>query len=347
MCKRFVFWFDIENAPDVLFFEPIATCLLEMKHKVYFTYRNYSGVPELLKIYALDGDKVGWFGGENKVMKIAVGLIRSCLLSKWSKGKGVDIAVGFGSRPLAVSCGLSRIPNATIFDYEHVSISALNRFCDWIFVPQEVSTQSLTKRGTTEKKIIKYSGLKEEVYTSVSSPDKDLLKRLGYDENKIIVTVRPPATKAHYHDHISVIICRRILETISRDPSVLAILMTRDGDSTFDKFLCYENIKRLEVVVKGLDLIASSDIVISGGGTMVREAVALGIPAYSIFTGKQGVVDKRLSQEGRLMLIRKPEDIVNIRFNKRDKETPNDQNGDSVLRFFVSEFLCLAHKSKS
>jgi len=47
------------------------------------------------------------------------------------------------------------------------------------------------------------------------------------------------------------------------------------------------------------------------------------------------------------MLIRKPEDVVNIRFNKRDKETPNDQNGDSVLRFFVSEFLRLAHKSRS
>jgi predicted glycosyltransferase len=44
-----------------------------------------------------------------------------------------------------------------------------------------------------------------------------------------------------------------------------------------------------------LNLIWYSDLVISGGGTMNREAAALGVPVYSIFLGKSGAVDRYLS----------------------------------------------------
>jgi predicted glycosyltransferase len=59
----------------------------------------------------------------------------------------------------------------------------------------------------------------------------------------------------------------------------------------------------------GLNLVWFSDLVVSGGGTMNREAAALGVPVYSIFRGKLGAVDDRLAQEGRLVLIEKLEDV--------------------------------------
>jgi uncharacterized protein len=342
MGKEIAFWFDLETAPDVLFFQPIAKQILSMSYKVYITYRDYSDVPNLVNIYGLQGDRVGWHAGKNKFMKVAVGLTRSLLLTRWARGKKISVAVGFGSRPLAVACGLLRIPNASVFDYEHVSIGALNRFCDWIFIPEEVSINNLVKRGTPAKKVIKYIGLKEEVYAGSYRYDKGLLQCLGYDEKKVIVTIRPPATKAHYHDQVSEIICRSVLQKIASDTSIIAIFLRRDNDPSFDKFFRYDNIKKLTQPVKGLDLIAISDLVISGGGTMVREAVGLGVPAYSIFTGKQGAVDERLASEGRLVLIRKPEDVNKIKLQKRDYENFISQNNTSVLDFFVGEFIKLA-----
>jgi predicted glycosyltransferase len=344
--KTLTFWFDLETAPDVLFFEPIAKRLKEMNHTIYITCRNYSDVPDLAKLHGIEGATVGWHGGKSKAKKILIGLLRSSLLAKWARKKNIDFAVGFGSRPLGVASTLLGIPNACVFDYEH-ALKFGCRFHNWMFTPEEVSTQFLVKEGIPEERLIKYHGLKEEVYTGVYKYDVDSLKHLEYDENKVIVTIRPPATKATYHDRLSEVICRRVLERIARDPSILALFLRRDDEATFDEFLEYENIKRVTVPVKGLDLIVKSDLVISGGGTMVREAAALGVPAYSIFAGKKGAVDDRLAHEGHLVLIRRPEDVTKVRFVKRDKQLCGGGKNRSVLEFFVNEFIRLASNGRS
>ncbi|MFB0524457.1 MAG: DUF354 domain-containing protein [Phycisphaerae bacterium] len=344
--NRVHIWIDLENTPNVPFFEPIVKRLREMNHTVYITCRDYSDIPALSKLYDIQGSTVGRHGGKNKVKKVFIGLLRSMLLAKWARKKQIDIAVGFGSRTLAVASRLLKIPNATVLDYEHASMCAC-RFCDWIFAPEEVSSQYLIERGIPEKKLIKYTGLKEEVYAGVYKYNNGLLDQLKYDEEKVVVTIRPPATKAHYHDHLSEIICRRVLERIVGDSFTMAIFVRRDGDSTFDRFLQYENIKTITAPVKGLDLIINSDLVISGGGTMVREAAALGVPAYSIFTGKMAAVDERLARQRRLILIRKPKDVSRIQFVKRDKQVCCDGKKASVLEFFVNEFVRLARKSRS
>jgi len=344
--NRVHIWIDLENTPNVPFFEPIVKRLREINHTVYITCRDYSDIPTLSQLYGIQGYTVGWHGGKNKIQKVFIGLLRSMLLAKWARKKQIDLAVGFGSRTLAVAARLLKIPNATVLDYEHASMCAC-RFCDWIFAPEEVSSKYLFERGIPGKKLIKYAGLKEEVYAGVYKYNGRLLSQLEYDGEKVIVTIRPPATKAHYHDNLSEIICIRVLERIVQDPSSTAIFLRRDGDSTFDKFLQYQNIKTITTPVKGLDLIINSDLVISGGGTMVREAAALGVPAYSIFTGKMAAVDERLARQRRLILIRKPKDVTKIQFVKRDKQVCCEGKKTSVLEFFVNEFVRLAMKSRS
>lgn len=346
MSEQLKFWFDLETAPDVLFFEPIAKQLRHLGHEVHTTCRDYSSVPELAELYGIAGEKVGKHAGTGKIGKIIVGLQRSYQLMRWHKGKNIDLAVGFGSRPLAVACGMLGLANATVYDYEHVSIGALNRFCQWIFVPQEVPLRPLIERGTPESKLVRFIGLKEEVYTGVYEPDSTLLERMGLDPERIIVTIRPPATLAHYHDHTSVEICNQILEDIAKQPELQCVLMTRDQDTTFNRFLEYDHINDIPFAVKGLDLIAISDAVISGGGTMVREAVALGVPAFSTFTGKQGAVDEHLSEEGRLHLIRKPEDVAKISYKKRETRSVSDYQKTEVRDFFVNKFIELAKQGR-
>ncbi len=344
--KRVNIWFDLENTPNVLFFEPIVKRLRKMNHTVYITCRDYSDIPTLSKLYGIQGSTVGWHGGKNKIQKLFAGLLRILLLAKWARKKQIDLAVGFGSHTLPVACRLLKIPNATVFDYEHISLYTY-RFCDWIFVPEEVSSQYLIERGLPKKKLIKYTGLKEEVYTGVYKGNNDSLNQFKYDEDKVVLTIRPPATMAHYHHHLSEVICRRVLERIVGDSSTIAIFLRRAGDSTFDEFLQYENIKTLTAPVKGLYLIINSDLIVSGGGTMTREASALRVPAYSFFTGKKGAVDERLTREGRLNIIRKLEDVNKIQFVKRDKKVHSGGQKTSVLEFFVDEFVRLARKSRS
>ncbi len=344
----FTFWFDLENAPDVLFFEPLATELRRLGHTVHITSRAYSNVPELAEIYGIPSTILGKHGGEKKLGKIVAGLNRSRQMIRWARGKNIDLAVGFGSQPMAVACGAwLKMPNITVDDYEHTIVSVLNRYCDLRYVPEEVPLQVLLDKGTPEKKLRFYTGLKEEVYTGVYEPDLSLKQKLKLPEDKIIVTMRPPATLAHYHDHTGEVICNLTLEHIAQRDDVVCVLMTRDNDHTFDEYLKYDNIQPLPFPVKGLDLLAISDLVISGGGTMVREAVALGIPAYSTFTGEQGAVDLELSAQGRLTLVRREEDADKIILQKRQDYNLSDYQRTDVRDFFVAEFIRLAQEGQA
>jgi hypothetical protein len=98
-------------------------------------------------------------------------------------------------------------------------------------------------------------------------------------------------------------------------------------------------------VVEGPNLIWHSDFVISGGGTMNREAAALNVPVYSIFRGKTGAVDRYLVDKGLLTMIGKKEDVPGkIRIAKRNRETGGRGN-DSVFRFVVDAIVRISEEA--
>jgi predicted glycosyltransferase len=69
-----------------------------------------------------------------------------------------------------------------------------------------------------------------------------------------------------------------------------------------------------EGAVDGQSLVAGADLVVSAGGTMNREAVALGTPVYTTFEGRLGAVDERLIAEGRM---RRLTDAAEVMVTKR------------------------------
>jgi hypothetical protein len=338
--EKLRFWFDLENAPDVLFFEPIYKKLKNTNHEVYVTCRDYVRVPELAKIYGMDAQTAGVYGGKAMIMKYVVGVSRSIKLGAFSLRKKIDLAVGFGSRPLALTCKMLGIRNASVIDYEHVAVSALNKFCDFVYVPDLVSLEIFINKGLKQRKLRTFPGLKEDVYvSSYKNSGKELYRR----DNKINVLIRPSASTAHYHNQKSEIILKAILDRIRDDKDVNAVFLERGRSDVYQAYMD-GNIKVLEKPAKGLDLIQESDVVISGGGTMVREAAVMGVPSYSIFTGELGAVDKKLAEEGRVHLIREPEDIGKIRFQKNKGHKFNQKAATHTLDFFVNEFIKLAQK---
>jgi predicted glycosyltransferase len=84
----------------------------------------------------------------------------------------------------------------------------------------------------------------------------------------------------------------------------------------------------------GANLIAASDLVISAGGTINREAAALGVPAASIYAGQWAAVDEELVKEGRLRRIANVEDLRSLPIEKKQRAKPRRAVGviDEIVR---------------
>lgn len=341
-----VFWIDLDNPYCVTFFYRIIERLRELGHSVYVTYRDGFGIEALLSVYGVSGEKIGCCAGASRVLKSLVALKRAFLLKKWARGKPINFALSFGSRSQVLCCGLlGSIPSAIVFDYEYVSMSVFNWFCQWMFVPVDISTDVWKEKKTPLSKLVKFSGLKESVYVLDELADHRLLRELGINAERAIAVLRPPAVTAHYHDKRSEVIFRKILERIADDRSTFGIIVPRRRNESYKLFLTCENIIELPFSVKGPGLIGASDLVISGGGTMVREAAVLGVPAYSVFTGRLGAIDRRLSREGRLLLVRDLQDVDRILFRKRIAKEAAHAEEPSLLEFFVDNAVSLAKQT--
>ena len=95
-----------------------------------------------------------------------------------------------------------------------------------------------------------------------------------------------------------------------------------------------------EKPVDGLNLIWFSDLVISGGGTMNREAAALGVPVYSLFRGKIGAVDQYLAEKGRLILLESTNDVRDkIIFERWDRPAKSNNGNRPALKSIVNSIV--------
>jgi predicted glycosyltransferase len=76
------------------------------------------------------------------------------------------------------------------------------------------------------------------------------------------------------------------------------------------------------VALDGANLIAYADLVISAGGTMNREAAAMGVPAATIYAGRWAAIDEELVREGRLRRISTRRDLEALPVEKKGSIAP-------------------------
>jgi predicted glycosyltransferase len=154
------------------------------------------------------------------------------------------------------------------------------------------------------------------VYVPRFVPDPTLRSQLGLREDDLVVTLRPPATEAHYHNPEAIELFKAVIGLTSRRRDLRLVALPRNDRQavwmreTWPELFANGTIRIPPSVVDGLNLIWYSDLVVSGGGTMNREAAALSVPVYSIFRGKMGAVDRYLSQTGRLVLLESVDDVL-------------------------------------
>jgi hypothetical protein len=305
-------WIDLDNSPHVPFFAPIIDELEKSGCSVLVTARDCFQVRELADLLHLKYHLVGRHYGKNKVLKLTGLCWRSLQLMPEMLRFRPQLALSHGSRSQLVVANLLRIPSVTVADYEFAKIWMLVR-PTWVITPEIIPSE---KVHCSKDRILKYPGIKEDVYVPRFKPDSSILTTLGLERsNDLIVVIRPPATEAHYHRPETDVLFTKVLNFLGSKADVKMVLLPRNERQAADiraKSASLFTSGRILIpsrVTDGLNLIWHSDLVISGGGTMNREAVALGVPVYSIFRGEIGAVDRYLASSGRLTLIERPQDV--------------------------------------
>ena len=306
-------WVDISNSPQVPFFRPLITLLGERGHDVEVTTREFAQTVELLTLHGIPYEVVGpRHGGSSARGKARAMAGRVRALRSFAKRRGFDVALSHASHELQLVARSLGIPSAYAFDYElaRTQHGLGCRASRRVVVPELIPQDRLDGLGARARKVRRYPGLKEEYYLHGFEPDGSVVTDLGLDPARILVVVRTPPDVALYHRHGNPLF-EEVLERLGRDDSLQAVVLPRTREHR--QAIHARALPALVVPEHAVDaqsLVALADLVVSAGGTMNREAVALGVPVYTTFAGRRGAVDTSLVNEGRLRVLTSAEALV-------------------------------------
>ena len=298
-------WIDLTNSPHPLVMRPIAERLRSDGHEVSVTARDFAQTVELAQRLGLAPTVIGRHRG-GRVASKARGLAsRSFALARWARPRRFDLALGHGSNDVTVAAAALRIPSATMFDYEWATVqhNVNCRLARVVVVPDAIPPARLARYGARGK-VRAYPGLKEEYYLADFEPSDAVLDELGLDAREPIVVVRTPPVVSLYHRFENELFAAVLARVRGSQAVVLPrIASQREELMRSGGFILPEH------AIDAQSLIAHADLVISAGGTMNREAVALGTPVWTTFEGRLGAVDERLIAEGRMRRLERPEQV--------------------------------------
>jgi uncharacterized protein len=292
----------------VLVFRPLIRLLRERGDEVEITARDYAQTLQLLELQGLEATVVGRHGGRSRMGKARSLFSRLHALRRWARPRDFDLALAHGSHELTLSARRLGIPSATTHDYEfatlqhHLGMRAATK----VVVPDSIPEDRLARFGVRPPKLLRYPGLKEEYYLSDFDPDSEVLSRLGVDRERMLVVLRPPPDVSLYHRHSNPLFPQTLDYLGSLDNVHSVVLPRTDPQRAFVRELALPSVIVPDSAVDAQSLIALADVVVSAGGTMNREAAALGVPVYTTYGGRLGGVDEELIREGRLKPLTDP-----------------------------------------
>ncbi len=338
------FWVDIDNAPHVLVLKPLIEELTRRGHRVEITARDFGQTIPLLRMYGIPFMRVGRHAGKNKAKKYLSLLTRSISLLFYALGKRFDLVFSHGTRAAFLPARLLGIPLIVLCDYE---FTTLPRFmARWITLqlfPDVIPREIYIAHGIDPKRLCGYPGLKEDLYVHNAAPDPSFIDENGMDPCKVIVIVRPPATMAHYAVPRSEAFFYQILDFLCAQPQAQILLLPRTQDQGRE-IQAYKERHRCERLFisrrphDGPGMMRCADIVVSGGGTMNREAATLGVPVYSIYQGPIGAVDGHLIRTGKLTHLAAMDMVEKIPLVKVARQSVQHDGAQAeTVRSFIVE----------
>ncbi len=318
-------WIDVSNSPQVPFFAPLIALLRARGHEVRVTTREFAQTTELLALHGIDHDVVGpRHGGAGTLGKTRAMAGRLRALRVYASTQRFDLALSHASHELPLVARTLGIPSSYAFDYEFARVQhgfgcrAARR----VVVPEAIPQERLDALGARVAKVRRYPGLKEEYYLRRFTPDLAVLDELAVEHDRVLVVVRTPPDVSLYHRHANPLFTD-VLERLASDGTVQAVVLPRT-DEQRDALRVDSRLLVPGHAIDAQSLVALADLVVSAGGTMNREAVALGVPVYTTFAGRLGAVDETLVREGRLRVLDSADELELVKRERRVQPPTRD-----------------------
>ncbi len=317
-------WIDLANSPHVPFFKALAKRFVSQGHEIETTAREFAETVSLAQAAGFSPEVVGVHGGRAVSRKARTIASRAWVLAGWARKRKFDLAISHNSYSQILAARAVGLKTVTMMDYEHQPANHLAfRFASRIIVPASFPAKRLRRYGAPVAKVRRYHGTKEDVYLADFQPDPSFgarLCELGVNADNVLVLLRPPAHDALYHRFQNTLFDEALAMLQSRE-NVQVILLPRN-ETQRAAYVGKERVIVPATPLDGPNLIAASDLVISAGGTMNREAAALGVPAASMYAGEWAAVDEGLVREGRLKRIENVTDMSSLEIRKKIRATP-------------------------
>ncbi len=323
-------WFDCTAAAHPLVLRPVIERFAANGAEVLVTAREYGQTVGLLDLLGIEHTVVGSHGGASRAGKALALGSRSAKLSRIIWKFRPELAVGHGSVDLALVSSALRIHSAQLQDYEFAGLQRqlAFRIAKRVLVPDAIPVERMAKVGAKGDKLVRYPGLKEDYYLADFVPDRAVVDQLGLDLERVLVVVRPPPETSEYHADNP--LYERVLDRLAEAEGVTAVVIPRtDGQAQRARGRGSPNLVVPEQAIDAQSLIAFSDLVVSAGGTMNREAVALGTPVYTTFAGRMGGVDEQLIADDRLRVLGDADEFELVK--RRDEAGPREPRDPQIL----------------
>jgi len=317
-------WIDLANSPHVPFFKALAKRFVSEGHEIEITAREFAETVPLAQAAGFSPVIVGAHGGRAVSKKAGNIAGRAWALAAWARKRNFDLAISHNSYSQILAARTVGLKTITMMDYEHQPANHLAfRFASRIIVPASFPAKSLRRYGARVGKVRRYQGTKEDVYLADFQADPSFgarLCELGVKPDNVLLLMRPPAHDALYHRFQNTLFDEALTMLVSRE-NVQVVLLPRN-EAQRAAYLGRERTIVPAAPLDGANLIAASDLVISAGGTINREAAALGVPAASIYAGHWAAVDEELVREGRLQRLANVTDLRRLEIKKKPQATP-------------------------
>ena len=342
-------WLDLSNSPHPLLFAPVARSLREAGHEVLVTARDNAQTVELARERWPTVEVIGGPSPRGRSSKVASIYERIVELRRWAVRIGPDVALSHNSYAQIAAARTLGIPAVTAMDFEHQPANHLAfRLATTVLVPEMLPVRAIRRQGAVQAKLVRYPGLKEELYVGDFEPDTEILTRLGIDPRpRIVAVLRTPPTRAVYHASSNPLF-EETLRTLCRQPGVVCIVLTRHPEqiAAIDG-LGLGNCIVPRTAIDSRSLMYAADVMIGAGGTMTREATLMGIPTWTMFAGKTPAVDRWLERRGMLRRLTRAEQIAALTPRPTRPRTPEElrDSGRHLAAVLVREIVAVGRVS--
>jgi len=301
-------WIDMTASVHPLVFRPLVEIMEARGDEVSITARGYAQTLELIQRHGMKATVIGQHAGRSRAGKARQMGSRLRGLTQFARERDFDLALGHGSHELMITARHLGVPCANTFDYEWAWVQHQLgcRAATRIVVPGSIPAERMARYGTMPPRLVRYEGLKEEYYLADFEPDAAVLSELAIDPERTLVVMRPPPDVSLYHRHTNPLF-PQTLNHLGKLERVQTVVIPRT--QTQRAYVLSLELPSVIVPPRAIDaqsLIAFSDLAVSAGGTMNREAAALGVPVYTMYDGRLGGVDEELIRQGRLRQFADP-----------------------------------------